>query len=177
MSRAVSNINNSDSIGYYHNKILKEIFTDSLTFTSFAALNDTAKYEYLIQKISQNVYNERYLTENILDTRSFIKLSQLINTSIEDSNSFDEFYSKLLATKAIDKSLLAVLYEYMKGLSETDNEEDVETYVNDMLSIVNQSKLDGTIKDSIDNGFKVGVASDQLWNKEISVIQTEKTNE
>ncbi len=168
-TRAQSAETELDSIAYYHNAVLKPIFTDSVSLKYFCSMDEDQKTSYILNQLA--LYNSGYQLNNeeLSNANKYKNTSKIIIQALSSADSFDNFCS-ILNNSSIncDLSLLKALEEYMRGISETDSEEEIETYVKDMLDIVANSKLSDNVKDSVKDAINVGYASDRLWNGEIS---------
>ena len=170
MPARVVNIQNTDSIGFYHNAVLKRIFSDSATLNEFCLLNDDEKANYIINQLEQNNnFNISSNEEVESKSQAEITAAAIIN-AINQASSYDEFCNILNSTYQSNQSelaLLKVLEEYMRGLSATDSQEEIDKYVDDMQYLVKESTLNQDLKSSLETSISVGKASDELWNKEI----------
>lgn len=153
----------NDSIGYKHNLIIYNTLSDSTLLSNISDLPTDRQVDIFIDKLSnyQNIDDSKFA-----DNKSkYSEISNILTKSIEESNSFEDFCSDIESKQIIPTELILVLKEYVSGLNETDLDTNSLEYVNDILRLVNTTKIDETIKRSIEDGMKIGFASHHLWSE------------
>lgn len=159
-----SQITKTDSIGYFHNLVLKELNTtlcpndyvlDSLIVK--VASTTCKYYDEPIDDVVGKLNQERTFFEKISDTENY---------STENCDDIHEIISvwKKQFPKQSDK--FDVLETYFNGIANLDVEENNGEYMNRVLDVINKSSLEEDTKNELRNAFIVGNASYQLWNTE-----------
>lgn len=97
----------------------------------------------------------------------YVLLSQKLKDAFVNSESFEEFADNLRYNIPLDEEMLEVLIAYMNGLRQTASEESLNYYLDDMVKFINKSTLSESAKKSLLNGFYIGKASDDLWNRQV----------
>lgn len=156
----------ADSIGYYHNAILKEMNEEGAL-----PVNDESN------EIFENVLSEAskitgyQITSQ--DANELIKANEdfkkFVNSGIAELSMEDDFetYCNELCTVYPEKAdEIYVLKEFFKGLSNIDITEDDTDYIQKVLKIIEDSDLEESMKQNLKNAVLIGNASYRLWNVE-----------
>ncbi|MDD7273222.1 MAG: hypothetical protein PUG96_04615 [Prevotellaceae bacterium] len=154
-------------IGELHNGILYPIFSDSVEFEKFLDLTTDAKTDFILENLEIKCQDKDLAVYNKEDIKRCVKLSEDLSNTIETSSSIEEFCTKIKANKSLDEDIVNLLVEYISGLSNTYSEQDINKYVEDIIKLIDKSNLSIEVKNAIKNSINIGVASDQLWNREL----------
>lgn len=76
----------------------------------------------------------------------------------------DEFANSI---KALDPKLsgtITILSEYMKGLENVSEGEDWTRYTEEILDVIQKSKVDNSMKANLRGAIIIALASSKLWN-------------
>lgn len=153
-----------DSIGYFHNMILRTLNRElaSETVTVDKVCNGVAKHMAPYYHIPSDTISAR-LTAN----KNFFKdilCEQLLDTP-EDA----DFTTTIARWKMVfpqNDTQLNLLESFFTGLANVEVDENDGTYLNKVLEILNASNLSRSTKQSLRNAIIVGNASYQLWTTE-----------
>lgn len=155
-----------DSLGFYHNKVLKRIFTQRINVKDFVVKSDEEKAEIVISEMVKEPYIVEYYGNDINDlvkASEGIRLSDVIMNAAEASETEEEFFDKLTASGCVDDNVMMVLREILSGLAKIDPEADDGTYYQTVLDIVNKSDVSEDVKRNVQAGTIIGQASNRLW--------------
>lgn len=155
-----------DSLGFYHNKVLKRIFTQRINVKDFVVKSDEEKAEIVISEMVKEPYIVEYYGNDINDlvkASEGIRLSDVIMNAAEASETEEEFFDKLTASGCVDDNVMMVLREILSGLAKIDPEADDGTYYQAVLDIVNKSDVSDDVKRNVQAGTIIGQASNRLW--------------
>lgn len=155
-----------DSLGFYHNKVLKRIFTQRINVKDFVVKSDDEKAEIIISEMVKEPYIVEYYGNDIKDfvkARDGIRLSDVIMNAAEASETEEEFFDNLTASGCVDDNVMMVLREILSGLAKIDPKADDGTYYQAVLDIVNKSDVSDEVKRNVQAGTIIGQASNRLW--------------
>lgn len=146
-----------DSLGYYHNLVLRKIGTSKLTT---ANLNNI---EALVEQGMENIFGEKTksMTAAGLKSNDGYKFMKSHIAKLNNAQDVTTYCNILSGCESISQDELGVIEEYMLGLESNDNANG--EYTIDVLNAVNSSALDAATKDRIKAGVVVGNASQKLW--------------
>lgn len=156
-----------EDVGSLHNLVLAPYFTDSLSFAKFGAMSDLEKGIEIASAMKRS--NHSFEIMSVIDEQvaGYVLLSQKLKDAFVNSESFEEFADNLRYNIPLDEEMLEVLIAYMNGLRQTASEESLNYYLDDMVKFINKSTLSESAKKSLLNGFYIGKASDDLWNRQV----------
>ena len=154
----------NDSIGYYHNVVLKDLSLSLAsndiqvdTLISKVALTTSKYYQTPVNDILVALKNKRSFFDGLL----YIK-----GTAMEKCNNLHDLVTLFkMQNKGLNKEF-DVLEEFFKGLVNVEVVDNNGEFMNRALIIVDKSSLDEITKNNLRNAFIVGNASYQLWNTE-----------
>lgn len=154
----------ADSIGYYHNKIIMDMYNDNSL-----SLQQVSKVE-LVKSVDKAVELEFNLSAGSL-TNDSIGIAQTVkcleSIDVADSvNTFDEICESYKAKNTEAADLLAVITKYVNDIDELENEEAFRKYTTDVVKLIEDSKVDEETKSRIKTGVIVAFASAHMWNSE-----------
>lgn len=146
-----------DSLGYYHNLVLRKIGTSKLTT---ANLNNI---EALVEQGMEDIFGEKAksMTAAGLKSNDGYKFMKSHIAKLNNAQDVTTYCNILSGCESISQDELGVIEEYMLGLESNDNANG--EYTIDVLNAVNSSALDAATKDRIKAGVVVGNASQKLW--------------
>lgn len=146
-----------DSLGYYHNLILRKIGTSKLTT---ANLNNI---EALVEQSMDDIFGEKAksMTAAGLKSNDGYKFMKSHIAKLNNTQNVTAYCDILSGCESISQDELGVLKEYMSGLESNDNSNG--EYTVEVLNAVNSSGLDIATKNRIKAGVIVGNASQKLW--------------
>lgn len=147
-----------DSVGYYHNQIIRQIGEDKIMET------DIENIENLVIETAQKLYgkdvvsfSDKQLKEDP-DYRFLIKnMEQIVKT-----DNADAFYKIMEGAPGFNKGELDILKSYIQGLNVVDNTNGA--YSNEVLKYIDKTDLNTSTKESLKSGILVGNASNRLWD-------------
>lgn len=149
-----------DSIGYYHNAILYDFFSDSTKYEQFEGIGQHKFAGLIIDKISD--FSPIQVTDEEVDLH--VHISNIIISALKNSETYEDFCNTINSSLPIDKNILLLLEEYVKGLETIDSQKDNSTYLKDMLKIIQDSDLSKGTKERLEDAVIVGNASNKMWN-------------
>lgn len=153
-----------DSIGYYHNKVLLELFTE----------NDNIRYwKNLSTEELSDIIDEALVDVNLFDDiiigKSSDQLSDMLafcdNLSdiIDDYSNSTDFCDALSLQYPDIADALSVISIYMEGLQVNLGTDNVALYTENVLSLVAESYVNTEMKYILRSGIVVAMASAKLW--------------
>lgn len=155
-----------DSIGYYHNKVMSKLFSDTIKVAEFNAKSDGEKAQIIMTTMKQEPYLCNYYGADLNDKTKASKGVEIANKMMQiadEAETEEEFFAMMEQAGFTDSSVIAVLKEILQGLNSLDIEEDNGEYYEAVLDIINRSGLDEVTKRSMEDGVIIGQASNRLW--------------
>lgn len=149
-----------DSIGYYHNMIIKNIGEDNIEEASSAEL------EGLVVNSMKELFGAEAEVVTVEKLRADSKLQFVRSNApaLVKSKNIDEYCKIISNCNQISKAELNVFKEYLKGLSVVDNSN--ANYSKAVTNAIDDSDLDPATKERLKGGIAVGNASQKLWTIE-----------
>lgn len=158
----------NDSIGYYHNKILYEIFSEDTKLDEFINMDKQTQAYTIVEKMKnipylRNTYgsaldNTTNINNGITIAEAVIELAKTVETE-------DEFFDGLADLGITDANVIAVMKEVLNALYNIDPATDSGEYYQNILDMVANSNLDINMKQQLADGIIIGQASNHLWKK------------
>lgn len=170
--------NVNDSIGYYHNKVLYNMFSDPVQAESFVKMDRTQQAQLLVSKMAEEPYLNTYYGGDLTDE---VKINKGIATAdavikiAEEVETEDELFARLAEVGLTDENVIAVMKEIIHGLSNIDPTADDGVYYQKVLEIIDASNLDSTTKLQLSDGVIIGQASNHLWRAPIQPVNDNLT--
>lgn len=158
----------NDSIGYYHNKILYEIFSDDAKLDEFMNMDKQAQAYAIVEEMKNTPYlRDTYgsALDNTTNINNGIVIAEAVIELAETAETEDEFFDGLANLGITDANVIAVMKEVLNGLYNIDPTTDSGEYYQDVLEIVANSNLDINMKQKFADGIIIGQASNHLWKK------------
>lgn len=158
----------NDSIGYYHNKILYEIFSDDAKLDEFMNMDKQAQAYAIVEEMKNTPYlRDTYgsALDNTTNINNGIVIAEAVIELAETAETEDEFFDGLANLGITDANVIAVMKEVLNGLYNIDPTTDSGEYYQDVLEIVENSNLDINMKQKFADGIIIGQASNHLWKK------------
>lgn len=158
----------NDSIGYYHNKILYEIFSDNAKLDEFMNMDKQAQAYAIVEEMKNTPYlRDTYgsALDNTTNINNGIVIAEAVIELAETAETEDEFFDGLANLGITDANVIAVMKEVLNGLYNIDPTTDSGEYYQDVLEIVANSNLDINMKQKFADGIIIGQASNHLWKK------------
>ena len=156
-----------DSIGYYHNKIITELFCENNSIDYWSHLSTEDIIEKVDSAFSKEPIYERITTEttssDIFILESFYdQISEKVNlyeSPVELCNDIKNSHPEL-------SDLLMVISAYIEGLENVNAGDDWNDYTNTVLTLISNSDIDLSMKQNLRSAIIVALASSHLWNPE-----------
>ena len=155
-----------DSIGYYHNKVMCQLFSDSIQVAEFNKKSDSEKATVIMTAMAAEPYLREHYGSDLTNTAKSAVGINVANTMMqiaEEVETEEEFFERLEASGLCDANLMGVLREILEGLNSIDVETDDGSYYEAVLEIINNSELDEVTKQCMEDGVVIGQASNRLW--------------
>lgn len=157
-----------DSVGFYHNKIIENLFTNEMSFESFSALDDDNKAEILLSSMKKEPYLVKYYGDK-LNNKDYIeagfKVSETMVKIENEAETEEDFFERLSEAGLTDPNIIGVLKDVLAGLNNLDLASDDGTYYQKMLDIILASNISDEAKEQLCNAVIIANASNHLWNK------------
>lgn len=160
------NLTRNDSIGFYHNKVLRNMFSNETDLRAFVSMDKNTQAHVIVERMSCEPYLKKYYGKELNDEKKIkigIETSDKIQAILEESETEDEFFAKLVEIGLTDPGVVSVMKEFIQGFSNIDPTTDDGEYYQKMLSIIDESKLDADTKQRLKDGVVIGQASNHLW--------------
>lgn len=155
----------SDSIGFYHNVVMSDLFKSEEAINNIKSLSDIEIADLSVSRGQDLIPNTYNLDITEWQKENTLTIAQTIYSLLYESETFEEFCEKLNSTGVVDPAILLVLEEYMKGLENSGSEERQEKYYNDMIKLVKDAEMSPEIKEPLEGGFIIGNSSLNLWTE------------
>lgn len=158
--------NVNDSIGYYHNKVLYNMFSDPVKAESFVNMDRQQQAHTLVSELAKEPYLKKYYGDDLTDEAKInkgIATADAVIEIAEEVESEDEFFARLATIGLTDKAIIDVMKEILRGLYKIDPAADDGTYYQKILDIIEASDLDDAMKLQLSDGVIIGQASNHLW--------------
>lgn len=161
-------VNQSDSVGYYHNKTLYNLFSDEATVKRLSKLSQKEQVNAILEELSKvdpsNNNIDDLNVQDVIDATN--KMLEIANVATDE----DDFFERLGNAGFADKNLVKVMKDILEGISQLDENTDDGTYYQNVLEIVDASDLNNAQKERLRNGAIIGQASNRLWSAELKHI-------
>lgn len=154
----------NDSIGYYHNAILYDVFKDSTKLAKACEMTDEEFGSYLLDRVDEVYHiNKDQVIANGCVEKS-ITIVNVIGKTFSQAQSKEYIIDELSNKLSIDKEIIDLLLTYIEGAMASAESGDNDKYLQDMLDILEKANLSPEVKGGIRDGFIIGNASSRLWN-------------
>lgn len=153
-----------DSLGYYHNKIINDSFTEKNDANYWLSLDDKELVEKIETEIKKIV--PQNLTYSNIKTDATITFCNFIGTAVSESTSAQELLNKTKKEYVKLSNSIDILAQYVQGMENVSTQEEWDKYSKDIVRIISNSNLDDKQKESLKAGIVVGYASSKLWKDE-----------
>ena len=153
----------SDSIGYYHNVLIREILSDSTKAHSFSTLTGN-KLVAFVNNLSDSIGIFPILeigNKPLMD--SVYQQAEDIVKIVDGAETKAELYLQLRNTGMLSSSEMNVIESYLDGLYNLNLSENDGSYTRGVLHVVDSSNVSSTIKEKLGNIMIVSNASSYLW--------------
>lgn len=155
----------SDSIGYYHNKVL-------IDMNNKGQLVATKDIKSLCNEVYLNTNNilgyeiplDEY--EKIANNKEIVSLIENSSENFADYEDMDKYLNNLRLAYPNLSSKFSVVREFMRGLANLNIDENDGNYAQKVLELINNSNLYENSKEQLRNAVIIGNASYQLWTVE-----------
>lgn len=153
----------NDSIGYYHNAILYDIFNDTTKLAKARKMTSDEFCSYLLDRVNEvySINKEQVIANGCIEKSTII--ADIIRNAFNQAQSkeyiIDELYNKL----SLDKKISNLLLTYIEGAMASAEKGDNNDYLNEMLDLLNRANISPEVKGGISDGFIIGNASSRLW--------------
>ena len=161
-----------DSIGYYHNKVMGKLFSDTIKVAEFNAKSDNEKAQLIVRTMKEEPYLCNYYGAELDNTAKINQGVEIANKMMQiadEAETEEEFFAMMEQAGFTDSNVMAVLREILQGLDSLDIEEDNGEYYEAVLDIINRSGLDEVTKQSMEDGVIIGQASNRLWKGTLQI--------
>lgn len=164
-SSSSSNQNSAiDSLGYYHNLVIKEMQKEQPDWINLNQDQVSQRTMVSIKKYA-SICNSEDLKND--DVQKSIEYAKYISEAAGKATSVDDFCKALSKKYPNLKSQIAVLQEVLNGWENCDLESnEVAEYTKSVLKIIDSKNMDENVRSQIVSGVLVGNASSNLWNPE-----------
>jgi len=163
MANGVERITRSDSIGYFHNKVLLEANKGDMLLQSRNARLLTEKI-CIAAKKTLFVDKEDVSIDEIMGNAQFSKFVEAKSTYLSANQSIDNYCEELGKLYPEQKLQINVIGSFIDGVSRISVDENDGSYAEKVLNLVDNANLSDDVKKQLRNGIIVGNASYQLWN-------------
>lgn len=158
----------TDSIGYYHNAVLYDIFNDSTKMAEACQMTSYEFGSYILDRVGSfyPIEKEKAIANGCINDA--VTIANIMRDSFNNSDSREDIVKKLRSKLPLSKEVIELLMTYIEGAVQSAEEHDNDYYLQDMLKIINSSNLTPEVKNSVINGFVIGNASSRMWSMEDS---------
>lgn len=156
-----------DSIGYYHNKVITELFEENSNIDYWANLSTEEIIEKVDSAFSKEPIYEVVSTEVLAsDISTMSSFYDQVSESLDQYESAVELCDDIRDSNPELSDLLMVVSAYIEGLENVNAGEDWNNYTNMVLNLINNSDIELTMKQNLRSAIIVALASSHLWNTE-----------
>ena len=155
-----------DSIGYYHNKVLCEVFSDTVKVASFVKKSKQEQAQTIIDAMKEEPYLCKYYGNDLNDQAKIntgVDVANTIMQIAEEAETEEEFFARVEEARIDDTHIMDVLREILERFDNIDPETDTGEYYEAVLDLIQNSGLDKDTKQSLTDGVIIGQASNRLW--------------
>ena len=155
-----------DSIGYYHNKVLCEVFSDTVKVASFVKKSKQEQAQIIIDAMKEEPYLCKYYGNDLNDQAKIntgVDVANTIMQIAEEAETEEEFFARVEDAGLGDTYIMDVLREILEGFDNIDPETDTGEYYEAVLDLIQNSGLDKETKQNLTDGVIIGQASNRLW--------------
>lgn len=153
-----------DSIGYYHNKVIMTLFeknNDALYWANLPADKIELEVKGALEK--EAIFERLSLDTIGINRHEMIDFYDNLSNALNSTDDSVELCDKIHSLNPDMADLLSILSVYIDGLENVQAGEEWTNYTNEMLNIVNNSKVDELMKRNIRSSLIVAFASSKLW--------------
>lgn len=159
-------VSDLDSLGYYHNKVLLDSYNDSL------AISELPKT--LLENVKDSFPNLGTVSaSDSLKIDNAFRTFANVEIDYDGDGSLDSYKNHLVKNYPDYKGEIGVVTEFLKGLDCTETQVQASEYVEDVLKIVDETKLSPDVKQCLRNGIIVGNASQRLWKEQDNSLSSD----
>lgn len=155
-----------DSIGYYHNKVLCEVFSDTVKVASFVRKSKQEQAQTIIDAMKEEPYLCKYYGNDLNNQTKIntgVDVANTIMQIAEEAETEEEFFARVEEAGLGDTHIMDVLREILEGFDNIDPETDTGEYYEAVLDLIQNSGLDKETKQNLTDGVIIGQASNRLW--------------
>lgn len=146
-----------DSVGYYHNTIITNMFKKNNSLDFWRGLSK----EKLLEYVNEETEKELNLPVGTLQARSASTLKML-----NEMENKDVYYANLRMRNPKTAQTIDAISNYLYGISNIDNTDDCLEYSNEIVKIIDESDMSVDDKKILYVGVSVAFSSSMLWNPE-----------
>lgn len=155
-----------DSIGYYHNQIIQNIFAHNSNLNIWQGLS-TARIANVVKNTVDNDYNpnEQVLLEDLIEDVAY---DENIDDETYDffSDNFEDFCEYFIQEDPQIAPQLITIARFIDNMQSFDDVATMRTYYEQAVQLVNQSTISSNSKTVIKVGLSVAFASAKLWDED-----------
>lgn len=144
-----------DSAGYYHNKIITNLFTKNNNVDYWKNLSK----EEVLRYVTEETEKEFNLPTGTLQKQSANTLETL--NSMAD---IDLYYNNLRLQNPKTAKTIDAISNYIDGINELDDTDDCVEYSNEIVKMIDESDMSIDDKKILYISFSVAFSSSRLWN-------------
>lgn len=153
----------TDSVGFYHNKILMYLSNHNLLHINN---NNTDSLTNAICEQAEEISENGKGTTTNSQLLQQLKFSQFKSAypSMAMLETFDEFVDEYVVLYPEIEDYLWFVWEYISILCDIEPEDNDGTYAEGVLEIISESQVSNTVKKCLGEAVITGYASSRLWN-------------
>ncbi len=161
---ANTNMVTLDSIGFYHNQVIINLFSEHNSISYWANLSTTEIFNLIDSAVAETTLNSIYIdnrSDNELQTMASFcdNLSEMLDTY----NSTTDFCSAISSFYPELGDAFCVMTVYIEGLINQHGTENLMPYTNEVLTLIDASDILSELKSALRSAAIIALASAKLW--------------
>lgn len=159
-----TNDSQSDSIGIYHNRIIKKVFSEhnDLQYWKETGTKEIVEITSIAAEKEMNLPTGTIVDNDILKEKICTYLDKIRYQTAEEE---EADYQKLKTENPKLANILDIIANYINGIAETDDDDASIEYHKNIMKIIEESDLDQTTKEMLNSAINVAFSSANLWDK------------
>lgn len=157
---------NIDSIGYYHNRIIQDIFQHNSNLNIWRGCTST-QIAKVISRIVEDDGLQQVMYEELIEDvlQEEIREEEELYDFFGDT--FEELCTFFIQEDPQTAPQLIAIARYIDNMQDFEDLETMKTYSEQVINLVNQSSISEESKSIIKTGLAVAFASAHLWNPDV----------
>lgn len=157
---------NIDSIGYYHNRIIQNIFQQNSNLNIWSNCT-SSQIARVISHIIEDDGNEQVVYEELIEDVLQEEIGEDDQLYDFFGDTFEELCTFFIQEDPQTAPQLITIARYIDNMQDFEDLQTMRAYSEQVVNLVNQSSISEDSKNIIKTGLAVAFASAHLWNPDV----------